>query len=910
MKTRRSSASRLLAGASALLLVLFLPSAPAEAADNGARQEVVPTVTITAGATTHNEPDGPMSFTLHASPVPANNLEVQLDSRQTGVVFTDAIERSFTETIPAGEASYSFDFIIVNDLVVEPVGVVTITIADSEATYEVGSESEAQTALIDDDVPITVSWDASTVHVSEAAGSVTVPFFIRVHDGNTPGTFEDVNGLHEGVAFLYTTAPVTADPTADFGFQSRVFTFEVGSFTVDSSGDYTLTGEIEIEITDDTEDEPGETFVLYFESPLPQPLDIGDTVIPTDRKTIVIADNDGVNNPPQFVTTPSELSIPEDAEVGTLIGAPFEATDYDGHEVTLLFTGVESEFELDAATKQIRIAEELDFETVPDYDLEFAAVDTAGGVTFHTVSVDVTNVDEPGLVELAPMAPEEGAMVEATLSDVDGPSDDMTWEWSESAALDGSFDPIDGQTEDHYMPTVDDVGMYLRATVTYADGEGAGKSADATTSEPVTARQDEDNNPPQPPWPPPDFCGTHPDTVADASTPLSVAVGGSASDDFCGKDDADWVAVDLVAGQAYRIEGTFNSTDGERRIFIAGMHDPDGQLITGSHSFDGNPYGTSNTSGYINFRPTETGTHYIEVGDMGWFHFRYATGPLSWEVEVHEIDLPPDDVPGVEPLTLEFNNYGQFVDEFLGTVNTHGDRDTFAIDAVAGHTYYIQMYERNRSGIFNCIHGIASAETPDERRPGSRECWHEPGWRVSRWFSPGTGGRYLVTIGSDNGTGDYRLRVHDTTARPPTARDTTLPPGDLAQDTGTEGLIYINDSWVTGTAVSGVIDLAGDKDWFRVELEGGRRYQIDAQGEGSGVGTLGNSKLWLHDAHGQRISGAFDGGSGSHLEAHLVLEVPTSGTYFIAVFGSTYHRGTYALSVIDLEDLYTTHRPS
>ena len=54
----------------------------------------------------------------------------------------------------------------------------------------------------------------------------------------------------------------------------------------------------------------------------------------------------------------------------------------------------------------------------------------------------------------------------------------------------------------------------------------------------------------------------------------------------------------------------------------------------------------------------------------------------------------------------------------------------------------------------------------------------------------------------------------------------------------------------------------------------------------------------------------FDGGSGSHLEAHLVLEVPTSGTYFIAVFGSTYHRGTYALSVIDLEDLYTTHRPS
>ena len=108
-----------------------------------------------------------MSFTLHASPAPAADLEVKLDSRQTGVVFTDAIERSFTETIHAGEPSYDFDFIVVNDLVVEPEGTVTITVADSEVHYEVGTPSEAVTTLVDDDVPITVSWDSSTVHVNE-----------------------------------------------------------------------------------------------------------------------------------------------------------------------------------------------------------------------------------------------------------------------------------------------------------------------------------------------------------------------------------------------------------------------------------------------------------------------------------------------------------------------------------------------------------------------------------------------------------------------------------------------------------------------------------------------------------------------------------------------------------------------
>ena len=1051
MITKRATASRLLVGSSALLLVLFLPPPPASAADNVARQEVVPTVTITAGAATHNEPDGPMSFTLHASPAPAADLEVKLDSRQTGVVFADAIERSFTETIPAGESSHVFEFVVVNDLVVEPEGTVTITVANSESDYDAGTPSQAATTLVDDDVPITVSWDSSTVHVNEDAGTVTVPFFIRVHDGNPPGTFTSTDGVHEGPAFLVTTAPVTADPTTDFAYQSRFYIWDVGSFTVDASGDYTLTDEIEIEIIDDTDDEPGETFDLYFESPLAEPLQTGDTVIPTDRKTIVIADDDGVNNPPEFTGVTVQVSIGEDAAVGRQLGSTFEATDPDGHAVTFGVVGDDLPFEIDAATSAIQITTALDFETQAEYTFAVAASDGVGGSTETTVTVNVINVDEPGVVELAPMAPEAGAMVEATLSDVDGPADDTTWEWSENEAPDGDFDPIDGQTDDHYMPTPDDVGMYLRATVTYTDGEGADKSADATTSEPVVARQGEgddptitilwsenpfhvresdgtvelpitvrvdgnqpprtyaidgveyegrgflvstragtaqspgdysalsvhvqlpvgsfelqpsgsyeasgvvsltilddedvekaenleivaefapgdfgftlpsdelsiviaDNdgeppNPPQPPWPPPDYCPTHPDTEADMSTPLSVEVGGSVSDDFCGKDDADWVAADLVAGQTYRIEGTFTSTDGNRPIYIAGMYEPDGEPITGSHSFDGNPYGTSNTSGYINFRPTQTGTHYIGVGDMGWYYFRYATAPLRWRVEVHEVDLPRDDVPSVQPLTFEFNNYGQFVDEFLGTVNTHGDRDTFAIDAEAGHTYFIQMYERNRSGIFNCIHGIASAETPNDRRPGRRECWDKPGWKVSSWFSPDTSGRYLITIGSDNGTGDYRLSVRDTSAVPPGVWDTPLPDGDVPAGTSTTGVVYVNDSWVIGTAVRGEIDLASDKDSFRVELEGGRRYQIDVRGEGSGVGTLRDPYLWLHDADGRRIHFADDGGD-SYLETRLVMVAPTTATYFMQVAGSHYEIGTYDLSVLDMEDLYTIYRPS
>lgn len=39
----------------------------------------------------------------------------------------------------------------------------------------------------------------------------------------------------------------------------------------------------------------------------------------------------------------------------------------------------------------------------------------------------------------------------------------------------------------------------------------------------------------------------------------------------------------------------------------------------------------------------------------------------------------------VMALAQEFNNYGQLVAEFDGSVNTHGDRVTFAIDVEVGH---------------------------------------------------------------------------------------------------------------------------------------------------------------------------------------------------------------------------------
>ena len=97
------------------------------------------------------------------------------------------------------------------------------------------------------------------------------------------------------------------------------------------------------------------------------------------------------------------------------------------------------------------------------------------------VTVTVTNEDEDGMVTLRPMRPSVGTEITATLTDPDMMVSGTTWQWSMSESMDGSFTPIDTETSMSYTPVEADDGYYLKATASYTDGEGPGKSAYATT---------------------------------------------------------------------------------------------------------------------------------------------------------------------------------------------------------------------------------------------------------------------------------------------------------------------------------------------------------------------------------------------------------------------------------------------
>ena len=106
----------------------------------------------------------------------------------------------------------------------------------------------------------------------------------------------------------------------------------------------------------------------------------------------------------------------------------------------------------------------------------------------QTITVTVTNVDDPGVVTITPVEPVAGEELTAGLVDQDAPVEDVIWQWARADAKDGSYTDISGATSTAYTPVAaDDGGKWLRATAAYADGLGAKKTAGAVTASSVAA---------------------------------------------------------------------------------------------------------------------------------------------------------------------------------------------------------------------------------------------------------------------------------------------------------------------------------------------------------------------------------------------------------------------------------------
>ena len=110
------------------------------------------------------------------------------------------------------------------------------------------------------------------------------------------------------------------------------------------------------------------------------------------------------------------------------------------------------------------------------YEVTVQATDADRRMGTKPVTVEVTNVDEPGVVTLSAGSPMAGVLLTATLTDPDSvTTGNMTgsiitnvdWQWQEGSS---NIPNADGET---YTPADSDKDSYLRATATYKDRESS-----------------------------------------------------------------------------------------------------------------------------------------------------------------------------------------------------------------------------------------------------------------------------------------------------------------------------------------------------------------------------------------------------------------------------------------------------
>ncbi len=350
------------------------------------------------------------------------------------------------------------------------------------------------------------------------------------------------------------------------------------------------------------------------------------------------------------------------------------------------------------------------------------------------------------------------------------------------------------------------------------------------------------------------------DYAGDAGTAGTVAVGASVRGEIEIPADRDWFAVTLEAGTRYQfdIEG-WNAGAGTLILpRLDGVHDGDGTRVA-------RPEGVNMS--HLIHTPETGGTHYVSASGNG-----HQVG--TYRLSVKEAGA---DIPAGTGTTAKVAVGGSV----RSVIESPDDRDWFAVELEAGTTYVIDLegWHASAGSLHNPeLLGIRDSDGKRIEGTSNQNGGAEHDDRVV--FTPGTGGTHYIEAGSWlTGIGTYRLSVREA--------DPDIPAG-----TGTAATV------AAGGSATGVIERAGDSDWFAVTFEAGRTYRIDLEGSPTSAGTLGDPWLrGIHDGDGDLIEGTANDDGGLGRNSRLTFEADSDGTHYIAAGAAGSGTGTYELSV-------------
>ena len=198
---------------------------------------------------------------------------------------------------------------------------------------------------------------------------------------------------------------------------------------------------------------------------------------------------------PSFANRTERADVDENAAAETAV-VTLTATHPFSETITYSVGGEAEEisafnedFDLDTGTGAISVKAggTIDFENRAKYTIHLIVTDSDDDRAAVVVTISVNNLDEVGSVGLSPATPVVATALTATLTDPDEGVTDEVWQWSRAASANGTFTPISGETTPTYTPVAGDVGMFLKAEVTYTDGHGSEKTAEKVSDNAVVS---------------------------------------------------------------------------------------------------------------------------------------------------------------------------------------------------------------------------------------------------------------------------------------------------------------------------------------------------------------------------------------------------------------------------------------
>jgi hypothetical protein len=343
------------------------------------------------------------------------------------------------------------------------------------------------------------------------------------------------------------------------------------------------------------------------------------------------------------------------------------------------------------------------------------------------------------------------------------------------------------------------------------------------------------------------------DIPADNTTDASLSADGDYREGVLSPaGDRDWYRINLAEGQGMRVGLTGAGTPDTIGDPMLVLYGPDGAEILRDDD------GGDALNSWFEYSATQAGAYYLEARGFtedaaGRYALSVTAGEIGGSAEMAEYITP--------------NGEGR-----VSTIGTPEDTDWYSVELVEGRPYRFYVDGMDPDPLADPLLTIYDAQgaqvaVDDDGGPGVNSYLS---------FTSPTGGSYFAGVSSFNSgsAGRYQLRVIDTDVPGHAYTDEILDPA--------------------GDDRIGNIEISGDIDAYRVELEAGVRYEIAVNGHGDDP--LGDAFLTIADGEGTRVTSDDDSGSG--MDARLRFTPENAGTFLIQASGLGGSTGWYQVSIM------------